>query len=390
MHRIEISAIILICSILLTIPAYTSMTFYTAKPNPGAAYQNMQLHIDGNKVKDASNSTVILRGVNYTRFIGTPYGDWIKPDGSIEWSTWDPIAAAQNLDAMKSWGINVVRTLATVEWWTTNKGNFQQNIKDWITMAAQRGIYVDLVFWRVSGSGTECSLPYPPYNGGANDTAIIPNQRAFTKIWANVASQLEEYPNVMFDLWNAPNDYSGANATTWLNEVQQCITAIRAKGATNLIVVKWGYGSGLDYEAYQQGSIWGMNWATQNPLTDATGNILYSTHIYPESFYNWNNSIGYACALSDIEWCLSETNVTSFSKALWVGESSANQWNYDLVDKYIAYRNILTVLNGNGIGYAGWDWWIYPGDPYGHLVAGGQNYAAAELGQILQDKIAGR
>lgn len=190
------------------------------------------LHIQGRYVRDDLERQVVLRGVNQARFIDTPYGDWLRPDGLIVWANWDANVASANLDAMESWGVNIVRTLATIEWWANNTGNHRQIIKDWIALAAARGIYIDYGFWRVTGAGTAVGQPYPPYCETNN---FIKNETDFVELWRGIANELKGYPNVLFELWNEP----GGNATTWFDVVQRCITAIRSTGATNLIVVQW-------------------------------------------------------------------------------------------------------------------------------------------------------
>lgn len=346
------------------------------------------LHIVGNLVKDGSNTTVILRGVNYARFIDTPNGDWIEENGDIQWDTWNATAAALNLDAMEANGINVVRTLATVEWWTANTDNFKQNIKDWITLAADREIYIVLTFWRVSSTETQANLPYPPYNTGENDTAIISDEAAFADMWGDIASELKDYPNVIFELWNEPGLAGGVDQSIWYSAVQSSIDAIREAGAKNIIVVGWD-GFALDYVNWIWGSLWGADWITALPLSDTEGNLLYTLHTYPDGLYNWDNNLTCAVDLSDIEWAYEKLNVTTISAThpIWVGEVGANQWQTYLEDELTAFNNTLIELNSLGIGYAGWDWWVIPGEAFGLLTSGGSNYELSDAGNILVDSI---
>ncbi len=355
------------------------------------------LHIDGRYVKDSSNQIVQLKGVDFTRFIDTPYGDWIQPNGQIVWANWNPSNAASNLDAMSSWGVKSVRTLSTAEWWKNNVGNHRQIIKDWIQLAASRGIYVTYCFWRSTGSSQQNPLPYPPYNNG-DDNTIISSTNDFVNLWISVASELKDYPNVIFELWNEPNGNADAQAS-WFNVTQQCITAIRGTGATNLIVVQWGYCAGVDMAGFSSynsgnrvGSLYHVDWINQFPLNDPSGNILYSTHLYRNSFYD--SSQGYKqmgsqgwvnYTSNDLEWALNITGVSSNSKALWIGEIGPNQWNTeDIVNEYGWYDGCLAILNQNGIGYAAWEWW--PAGAWTHLTSDA-NYTPNQAGTILYNRL---
>ena len=136
---------ILLCGSTLSVwtYSYASLSASTTFINIGSVLQTshaLSLHVQGRQIVNDYNQTVLLRGVNQIRFIDSAYGDWILPNGQIIWSTWNPDAVASNFDAMKAWGVNVVRTLSTIEWWANNVGNHRQIIKDYITLAADRGI----------------------------------------------------------------------------------------------------------------------------------------------------------------------------------------------------------------------------------------------------------
>jgi hypothetical protein len=351
------------------------------------AYGALPLHIDGRYIKDYLGRTVILRGINMPRFIDTPYGDWLLPDGGVIWSTWDANAAIANLDAMKSWGVNVVRTLSTVEWWATNAGNHRQIIKEWITLAAQRGIYVVYGFWRVTGSGQAADLPYPPY---CEDNNYIRSESDFVELWHGIANELKIYPNVMFELWNEPNGDSTAEAS-WFNVVQQTVNAIRSTRSTNIIVVHWGYCLWVNMEGQgAPGTYAGLDWVQQHPLNDSAGNILYSTHIYRDNLQKDYPTLN-AYSYEDLKACFHITKVdyviNTLTKPLWIGEVGPNQWQTDLENEYSFYNNTLRIMNEWYVGYCAWWWWV-TGTAWGHIEGGLPNYTPNRAGQILQYGIA--
>jgi hypothetical protein len=343
------------------------------------------LHVTGNQIQTANNKIITLRGVDYTYFIDGPNGSWMTQDGNILWNTWDTTAINSNLDALQSWGINIIRITATVQWWTDNTDNFQSNLAYFITQAATRGIYVDFTFWRTTASSgmPDGVLPWADGNG------LINNPQDFINLWTNVANTLKVHPNVLFEFWNEPNAGGDPVAeANWFSTTQRCIIALRAIGVKNLIVIQWDYGLAMDYVWYQQGSLWGLNWVDKYPLFDSAKNLVYSTHIYRNRFYNWNTDNGSPHSLADIAFALTKTGVIGFDKPLWIGEIGCSLWATNMADEYEWYYNTLTILNQNGIGYAAWGWAPWrTGTQWGLVNGGVPNYQPNQVGQIFQDRI---
>jgi hypothetical protein len=331
----------------------------------------------------------ILRGVDYTYFIDGPCGSWMLPNGQIEFNTWDTAAINSNLDAIKSWGCNSIRVLATTQWWVQNTENFQSNLEYFIAQAALRGIYVDFTFWRNSGVMEATSLPYPPYDSG---NGVINSVSDFVNVWTSVANTLKGYPNVMFELWNEPNGDAEAEAS-WFNVTQQCINAIRGTGSTSIIVVQWGSNTYLDFQNYSNVSTTAssMDWASSNPLNDTINNIVYSTHLYSSGFYDSSNNYVQKYSYSDMLWALNVTGLLSLASQhpVWIGEIGCNLWASNMSDEYAWYSNTLTILNQYGMGYCGWAWAPWSSGTEWGLVSGQSNYVPNQAGQILQEQISG-
>jgi len=344
------------------------------------------IHVVGRQIQTESNKVITLRGVDYTYFIDGPNGSWMTQDGNILWNTWNPEVVNSNLDALQKWGVNIVRVTATVQWWLDNTDNFQSNLSYFITQAAERGIYVDFTFWQTTPlSGMpEGVLPWADGNG------LINNPQGFVDLWTQVANTLKSHPNVLFEFWNEPNARGDPIAeASWFKTTQQCISAIRELGATNLIVIQWNYGIALDYNWYQQGSLWGLEWVEAHPLFDPAENLVYSTHIYRTAFYNWPTSDGLPHSLADITFALTQTGVLGFDKPLWIGEIGCNLWATNQDNEYEWYNNTLTVLNQNSIGYAAWAWAPWrTGTQWGLVTGGAPNYQPNPAGQIFQNQLA--
>ena len=328
----------------------------TVNTHGSGEYSIKPLHVAGNKILTSDGDVVILRGVDYSYFIDGPYGSWMLPDGEIEWNTWDTTAINSNLDAIQSWGCNAVRIPTTIQWWTQNTNNFQSNLQYFISQAASRSIYVDFVLWRDdAGEGQQPPLPYPPYD----NSSIIKSVRDFVNVWSSIATSLKGYPNVMFELWNEPNGDATAEAS-WLNATQQCIDSIRESGARNLIIVQWGSNIYVDFQNYRgtPDSYGSLDWVSTNQLNDPAKNIVYSTHLYGNSFFDSMNNYVPKYSYSDMLWALNFTGLLSIASQhpVLIGEIGCNLWAGSTDNEYAWYNNTLTILNQYAIGYCGWAW----------------------------------
>jgi endoglucanase len=359
----------------------------TLQPINSLPHSIKPLHVTGNQIRTSDGASLILRGVDYSYFIDGPFGSWMLPNGQIEWNTWNTEAIKSNLDAVKSWGCNIIRVPITVQWWVHNSNGFKVNLQYFISEAANRGLYVDLVFWRNIDGEDQVSLPYPPYD----NSSIINSANDFVNVWSNVASTLKSYPNVIFELWNEPNGDLTAE-TSWHKTSQQCVTAIRETGAKNLILLQWNYNICVDFEnqttaCFVSGS---MDWISSNPLTDPTNNIVYSAHLYSTGFYDSTHNYELKNSYSDMLWALNYAGLlsTASQHPVLIGEIGCNLWVDNTNNEFAWFNNTLTILNQYGISYCGWAWAPWrTGMPWG-LVNGEENYAPNQAGQILQRQIA--
>lgn len=369
-----------IISLSLLTPAFNSLGYKYSR------FPLSPLHVIGNKIVDANSNVVTLHGVDYSYFIDSPNGSWTLPNGNIEWNTWDPVALNSNLEAIESWGCNIVRVPITIQWWTTDTSNFRSNLEYFISSAAAHQLYVDLVFWEDTAGEGEVCLPYPPYD----NNSVITSVSGFVDVWRGVSAALDSYPNVIFELWNEPAGGITAEES-WLNATQLCINAIRGTGATNLIVAQWDSGIYLDFQNYtaNPSALSSMDWANPSPLEDPLNNIVYSTHLYSNNFFD--SLAGYALkySYSDMLWAFNMTGLLSLASQhpVFIGEIGCNLWAANMTDECAWYSNTLTILNQYRIGYCGWAWapWTI-GTQWG-LVSGQANYAPNQAGQILQKRI---
>jgi hypothetical protein len=359
--------------------------------NSGSIASISPLHVVGKDIRDIMGNNITLKGFNKNTYEGDPGGYWngvyVKT-----LSDWNAANVGRELDSMKSWGtgVNVIRCVQAVDNWKLNIGNHRQLIKNLLDVAASKGMYIIYTPYQVinyyNGGGQD-PLPYPPYQNSGG-SSVIASASDFVSYWASIATELKNYPNVIFELWNEPvGDGSTTAFNSWIATSQQCINAIRATGAQNLILFQWDYQGyiNLDWPT----SVSNMNWIAAANLTDSTGNLVYTTHLYYNAIQKVGgiaNAFGYQ--LSDIDRAFQLMGYYSASQLhpFLVGEIGCDIafTGTDLTNEYTAYTNELNTLNQHGIGYLGW-WWnsvgIYA------LNSGYPNWTPNQAGQILQQRL---
>ena len=342
--------------------------------NSGSIGTISPLHVEGKYIKDSFGNTVYLRGVNKAEFADAPGGIWMGKKVT-DFSQWNVADVKAELDAMKSWGCNVVRCHQAVSCWKFNEGNHRQIMKDFLSLTAERGMYViyDMFCLKTYPESYIHSLPYPPYQNPEHPQIdVIASEDEFVDYWRSVATELKDYPNVIFELWNEPHyhpDYTDEIVfASWTSVAQRCIDAIRAAGVNQLIIFQWGYGvyANLDF-----GGGAGLEWILEANLTDSTGNLVYSTHIYriysgcgvysiQESKDHWNSSYAWdyneikrAFQIERIDWVGDTLNVP-----LIIGETGCDlAWtDTELEHELVAWNNTLTIFNEWELHYTAF-WW---------------------------------
>lgn len=388
--------------VLASSVAMSSITSSLTIGTYGSIATALPLHVVGNRILNSNGSRVILKGVVYTYFMDSPDGSWLQSNGAIEWNTWDPAAINHYLDVMKTWNVNSITVFSTAEWWIRNTNNFQDHIKYFIQLASYRGIYVSLTWWAANatnagwtnagvytGSSYENTAPFPPfdYNNIINGTSDIVN------MWRDIANQLKSYPNVIFELWDEPKTQDPVIGPIWFSVFQQCITAIRGTGATNLIDIC--YGDTLNYDVGTDSSV-GFSWVYQYPLNDTLNNLIYDQHHYMDTFYNTNIasywSYSYeASSYADILTGFNKTGTLTLAqtKPVFIGEIGCSNYRANQTMEQTAYNNTMNVLDAYGIGYN-----VFASPPWVSgtewaLVVAWTDYTPTTPGQILIDKLGG-
>ncbi|MEM2424389.1 MAG: cellulase family glycosylhydrolase [Candidatus Bathyarchaeia archaeon] len=394
----KFSVLIMILMILTTVMvSLTSLTTNVVIRNSGTIVRISPLHVEGRYIKDILGNVVTLRGINKHGFEDYPTGIWQRPDGSIT-NKWEPETVKANLNAMKTWGINTIRIHTAINFWKYNIGNFRQNIKDLLTWAGERGIYVIYDCYSVVDYFSEgCQpdpLPYPPYNSRPD---VIGSEDEFVEFWVSLANELKSYPNVLFELWNEPHiheNYTWAEMReSWKNVTQRCINAIRATGASNIIVASWCWGiwANLNYPwELPPGPVRDpaatLDWVMIFNLSDPLDNILYDTHLYRgdiiRSKPEWVDCWTYDDIKLGLQYCWVEYVLYNITKPLLLGEVGPNMWasGEELERELAFYNNTLKLCKEYEMSFCGFWWW--PTGKYAHLT-NQPNYQPNRAGEIL-------
>ena len=377
-----------------------------------------KLHREGRYIKDDFGNTVVFKGVNKVEFADDPDGTWM---GSTMWRDEN---VAEELDAMKSWGINVIRCHISVELWKYDIGpdsghlaspycaiSTREAIKRLLTMAAERGIYVIIDGYSVGcywTGGDQDPLPFPPYQISTNASAIIGSVDDFVEWWRSVANELKGYPNVMFDLWNEPNPPMEAWGT-WLDAAQRGINAIRETGFDGIILFGWRTGVYCNaYEDHYSSDFTLHTWLEDAiaSLNDPTGNLVYDCHFYriggstgmyktADMQEKWGSNFAwdYEQIKAAMEWMGWKWAGETLNVPILMGEGGATLgWGQsnpvEHQHEMTAWSNLLQILDEWGIHYVAF-WWRNSG--VYRLLQHGESWVPppTESGQILIDAIAG-
>jgi hypothetical protein len=353
--------------------------------NSGKVLAVLPLHVEGRYIKNSLGQIIYLRGINKHGFEAYPGGAWQTPDGQYLWGTFDESVVSANLDAMKSWGLNTVRSYATAEFWVNDTSNHRQTIKRYAELLAARGMYLIYTFWRADADADQ-QFPFP--------SETLPNRTAFVDLWRSVASELKSYPNVIFSLWNEPDI---GNLTDWDFAVQECINAIRDAGAYNLIIVQrdaFGYNLNeplppVDEPPASGSTMW---WVAGKSYSDPLGNLVYEFHVYRGGIHKFVNDTRIDCwEYDDLangygNYCLLNYVLNTLNKPVICGEIGPNMWatGEELQYELEFYNNSLAIFNEWGVHYTAFWWW--PTWRYAHLIPG-PNYQPNQAGQILKSMV---
>ena len=284
------------------------------------------LHALGHTILDSNNNLVYFRGIGRTGDLDSLSGIWAGPgenvlDYSAKWQT-DVSVLKQKMDETFAcyrgvWKVNLVRILVPVDWWWEDNVNpaqaygqgpdqtmsYRNYIELLVQEAAKYGIYVDLCPYEVRNYYVSSGVwdGIPGSLGAASlaymHTINADEMQAWRMWWTSVVGRLGKYSNVIFEMWNEPDDgsnnASSPEAAAYFNYAVQSYTTIRAMGNQNLIFMQWHVGL--------VPGVTELDWVPQlyNQLKESVGstpiNVAFTTHPYRRAPYpnlEWATTYG--------------------------------------------------------------------------------------------------
>jgi endoglucanase len=187
---------------------------------------------------------------------------------------------------------------------------------------------------------------YARWNGSVIGSGVSNAQ--FADLWSRLATRYKSNSKVIFAIMNEPNTMP---TEQWLSAANAAIAAIRAAGATNLVLVPGN--------AWTGASTWSANWyGTANAtvmlgVVDSGNNYAYEVHQYLDSDSSGTSS-------SCVSTSIGVERLTAFTAWLntngkrgFLGEFAGGD-NATCKD---AVTNMLQYMQSNNNVWIGWTWW---------------------------------
>jgi len=359
-------ALALVCAILpwpIQAPAL-------AAPPPAIA----GLHASGNKILNAAGQPVRLRGVNRTS------GEYACIQG---WGIFEGPTNDQAIQAILSWKINAVRIPLNEDCWLDVNtagldrayvgANYRNAVIAYVNRLTATGIVVILdLHW--AAPGTQKATGQVP----------MPDRDHAPAFWTSVATTFKTNTAVVFDLFNEPYPDDNRDTTAaWLclrdgstgpgicahvgytaAGMQELLDAVRATGATNLVLV-----AGVAYTGVL--SRW-LQYRPTDPLDPP--NIAASVHIYPPT----SQCSSVAC------WDQQLAPIAA-QYPLIAGETGQTGCAHDRMD------TVMDWMEAKEQHYLVWAWWTEPCNAaafYGLITDHLTGAPTPGYGQAYKDRLA--
>jgi aryl-phospho-beta-D-glucosidase BglC (GH1 family) len=345
-------------------------------PNTAVGNPNLAVTVQGNQLRDATGSTLQLRGVNVSGLESVAIQGW---DPANPWGG-QTGTATPDWSTIKTWQANTVRLPLNEASWLGETcvdaggvrgavgaqvsadpgGNYKATVAKAVAGATGAWLYVILdLHWTAPGN-------YCPF--GQNPMADAQNSTTF---WKQVANKFKGYPNVIFELFNEPYMYwlapsesawtvllSGGTETEFVSAgnpyevalnwqtagMQQMLNTIRTTGATNVVLAA--------------GASWAQDlseWLSNRPI-DPLQQLGAVWHAYPTygaafgtaAYAQPNNSPAIWTEVQGILAAGYPVVITEYGDQDSAGTTSAP-----------FASNLLPWADQNGVSYLGWAWDVW-------------------------------
>jgi len=254
----------------------------------GPVAKHGALRVSGNRVLDAQGEPLQLRGM------------------SLFWSQWTSYYAANTVDQLvDDWRVSLVRAAMGVEetdGFLESPAANEAKVLAVVDRAIERGVYV-IIDW--------------------HDHHAHEHQAAAVEFFTRMARKYGSQPGVIFEIYNEPLKIEWASVKSY---AQAVISAIRATGAKNLVIVgtpNWSQ----DVDA-----------AAANPIRDQQ-DVAYTLHFYAATHKQYlrdkaKTALDAGVALFVTEWGTCES--TGDGR---VDEAETKTWLDFLASHHISWAN---------------------------------------------------
>jgi endoglucanase len=188
---------------------------------------------------------------------------------------------------------------------------------------------------------------YARYHGNLIGSGTVTNEH-FANFWSRLADRYKSNNRVIFALMNEPNNMP---TEQWLSAANAAIAAVRATGATNLILVPGN--------AWTGGHSWNQSWyGTANSIVmqnivDSGNNYAIEIHQYLDADSSGvspncvSASIGVERLTELTAW------LNTHGKRAFLGEFAGG----NNATCQAAVQNMLQYMQDNNNVWIGWTWW---------------------------------
>jgi len=187
---------------------------------------------------------------------------------------------------------------------------------------------------------------YARYNGQVIGSGV--SNAAFADFWSRLATRYKSNSKVIFAIMNEPNTMP---TEQWLSAANAAIAAIRAAGASNLILVPGN--------AWTGGWSWDQNWYGTSNATVMKG-VVDSGNNYAIEVHQYLDSDGSGTATSCVSATIGVERLTAFTawanangKRAFLGEFAGG----DNSTCKEAVQRMLQYMQDNNNVWMGWTWW---------------------------------
>lgn len=187
---------------------------------------------------------------------------------------------------------------------------------------------------------------YARYYGGVIGETVPVG--AFADFWTHVANEFKSNPRVIFGLMNEPHSMS---TELWVDDANTAIDAIRATGATNLILVPGNAWTGA--HSWEQDWYGTPNAVAMLNIVDSGNNYAFDFHQYFDDDFSGTSASCQSITIGAEKLQTATDWLRANNRRGFLGEFAGGS----NITCEFAVENALRHLEDNDDVWIGWTWW---------------------------------